>query len=304
MAPLIPDYTRPAMPDSRVYINGQFHDPDAATLSVEDRGTLFADGVYEVTHYFFGQAFAMDEHLARLRRSLAGIRLAEPPHVAELPRVSDQLVAELGVASASVYWQVTRGPARRDHRLPAQTRPTVLVMAYKSPKAQQALNPDGPVRTARVVLAEDLRWRQCWIKSLMLLPNALARDAAIAAGANDALMHDNGLVTEASASNAFVVRRGELYTHPADGRILPGITRGVLIDLARAEGIGVHEQAVTLDELRTAEEAFICSTTTNVTAVTHVDGQPIGDGQPGPVTHRLHRAITNHILQMCKAPVG
>ena len=289
------------MPDSRVYINGQFHDPETATLSVEDRGTLFADGVYEVTHYFFGRAFAMDEHLARLRRSLAGIRLAEPPYVAELPRVSDQLVAELGVESASVYWQVTRGPARREHRLPVEPRPTVLAMAYRSPRAQQALDPDGPVRTTRLMLADDVRWKHCWIKSLMLLPNALARDAAVAAGADDALMHDNGVVTEASASNAFIIRNGELYTHPADGRILPGITRGVLIDLARAEGLTVHEQAATVEELRSAEEAIICSTTTNVTAVTHVDGQPIGPGTPGPVTHRLHRAITRHVIATCQA---
>ena len=288
------------MPDSRVYINGQFHEPDAAALSVEDRGTLFADGVYEVTHYFFGRAFAMDAHLARLRRSLAGIRLAEPAYVAELPRVSDQLVAELGVESASVYWQVTRGPARREHRLPAEPRPTVLAMAYRSPKAQEALDPDGPVRTVRLMLADDVRWKHCWIKTLMLLPNALARDAAVAAGADDALMHDRGVITEASASNAFVVRDGELYTHPADGRILPGITRDVVIRLARAEGLAVHEQAATVDELRTADEAFICSTTTNVTAVTHVDGQPMGTGAVGAVTHRLHRAITRHVRAACQ----
>ena len=292
------------MSDSSVYNNGTFHAPEDAHLSVEDRGTLFADGVYEVTHYFHGQAFAMQAHMDRIRRSLAGIRIDEPPHLAELPAVSDRLVAELGVESAAVYWQVTRGPARRDHRLPAEPAPTVLAMAYAAPRAQDKLEPDAPVPTGKVVLAEDVRWKQCWIKTLMLLPNVLARDAAIAAGAQDAILHEGDVVTEATASNAFIVRDGEVHTHPTNGRILPGITRDVLLELAHDEGIAVRERPVTVDELRGADEVFLSSTTTNVTAITHVDGEPIGSGQAGPVTTALHAAMSRHITQACRAAVG
>ncbi|MEX2544584.1 MAG: aminotransferase class IV [Phycisphaeraceae bacterium] len=292
------------MPDSQVYINGQYLSADDAHLSVEERGTLFADGVYEVTHYFHGEAFAMSAHVDRLRRSLAGVRIDEPAWVADLPAVSDRLVAQLDVDSAAVYWQVTRGPARRDHRIPAQTTPTVLAMAYAAPAAQEKLSPDAPVATAKAMLAEDIRWKQCWMKTLMLLPNVLARDAAIAAGAADAIFHEDGIITEATASNAFVVRGGEIHTHPTNGRILPGITRDVLLALARDGGIRVHEQAPTVDELRTADEVFLSSTTTNVTAITHVDGKAIGDGQPGPVTRQLHTILARHILQSCNAPVA
>jgi len=281
-----------------VYLDGRCLPKHEATFSIEERAALFADGVYEVVRYYHGNPFAMQPHLDRLRRSMQAIDLPEPDAVADLPAISDQLIDRNAHHNGQVYWQISRGPAPRNHVYPDEPAPTVLVMTYPAPP----LDANASCPTCRAALTEDRRWVDCWIKSLMLLPNSMARTAARRAGQDEAIFHRNNHITEGASTNAFLVKDGALYTHPADGRILAGITRSILLDIAQHENIPVHEHAFTTDDIPRADELFICGTTTHVTAVTHVDGQPIATGQPGAVTERLHRALLRRILEQCGEP--
>ncbi len=281
--------------DAVVYLNGAFVPRHEAVMPLEDRGALFADGVYEVTRYFGGRSYALRRHLDRLRRSLAGIELPAPTDVDRLEAISDDAVRRNGLADARVYWHVTRGAAPRNHLFPREARPTVLVIAY----------PDRPLDTApapramTAVFAEDERWAGCWIKSLMLLPNVLAKNRAAAAGADEAILHRDGRVTEGSSTNVFIARDGELITHPADRWILNGITRQIVIERARELGVTVHERPFSPDELLHADEAFFCGTTVMVRPITRVDDRAIGDGKTGPLTARLYTALVNHVTDEC-----
>ncbi len=283
------------MADPYVYLNGQYLPKGQAALSVEDRGTLFADGVYEVVRYCSGRPLAMAAHLNRLHRSLAGIELPAPPEIDQLPTISDELVQRNGMPDAKVYWQITRGPAARQHVFPASPQPTVLAMSYAIP----AIDPHAACAAWRAILTEDRRWRDCWIKSLMLLPNVLARNKAAAVGCHEAIMHRNGIVTEASSANVFLVKDGELRTHPANCQILAGVTRQILIDLARELDYAVREEPFPTEQLLHADEVLLTGTTTDVAAIVEVDGQVIGDGKAGEVTQQLHRALLQHTLSAC-----
>ncbi|MEX0654361.1 MAG: D-amino acid aminotransferase [Phycisphaeraceae bacterium] len=290
----------PATPSTMlVYLNGHFLPKDQATLSVEDRGTLFGDGVYEVLEYYDGRPFAMQGHLDRLRQSLAGIRLPAPAAVDRLPEISDELLRRNHLTHARLYWQVTRGPAPRNHLPPDEPTPTVLAI----PTPIAPLNVRAPVQCWKAITHDDLRWARCCYKTLMLLPNTLAKDEARRAGCQEAILHRNGTVTEGSATNVLAVCDGALWTHPADASILHGITRAIAIDLARALGLALHETALTVEQLRAAEEVMVTGTTARVTAITHVDGHPIGAGEAGPVTTRLHETFLKQLSQQCQ-PAG
>lgn len=283
-----------------VYLNGAHVPRHEATLSVEDRGTLFGDGVYEVIRYFGGRPLAMQAHLDRLRRSLAGIELPEPEDIARLPEISDALVPRNGLSEAKVYWQVTRGPGPRQHVMPDDPSPSVLVMTYPA----SPIDPQASCPAWRTTLVEDRRWGDCWIKSLMLLPNVLARSQAARVGCQEAIMQRDGVVTEGSSTNVFIATGGELRTHPADRHILGGVTRNLIIELAQQEGYRVRESACGVEQMLSADEVFLTGTTTHIAAVTHVGDQAIGDAQPGPMTHALHRALMQHVLETCAAPAG
>ena len=282
--------------DPLVYHNGRFLPESEATLSVQDRGVLFADGVYEVVRYDRGRPFAMRAHVDRLRRSLAGIELAgvDP---SEIAGVSDELMRRGGLTDARVYWQVTRGPARRDFVVPADPEPSVTLIAYPMPP----LDPDAPLAAGPAMIAEDCRWTRCWIKSLMLLPASLAKSRAKAGGAVEAIFerHKPGgekHITEGSSTNVFIVQDGRLRTHPTDGWVLPGVTREVVVDLAAADGVACDaDTPFDRQTLQSADEVFVCSTT-QFTAITSVDGHAIADGRPGPITQRLAAAYSRAIL--------
>ena len=293
-------------PANLVYHRGQFVPYAQATLEVQDRGVLFADGVYEVVRYDRGRAFAMTPHVERLGRSLAGIELLGVglPGVdpAEVAARSDELVERNKLRDAKVYWQVTRGPQPRDFLMPPpeELQPSVTLIAYPASPIER----DAPLAHGSAIIADDIRWTRCWIKSLMLLPASLAKTRAKKIGAVEALFEraKPGQVekhlTEGSSTNLFMVRDGRLQTHPLDGWVLPGITRATLLSLATDLGIHTLEQPFTRDELITAEEVFVCSTT-QLTALTAVDGSAIagpGDGRPGPITTRLHHAYLDAIL--------
>lgn len=278
-----------------VYLNGRIVPRAEARLDVEDRGTQFGDGVYEVLCYYGGKSFGMAGHLARIQRSLGGIELAVTDEVRRLDQISDDLVRRNNLLDAKVYWQITRGSAPRNHLIPDDIKPSVLVMASAIPP----LAIHAPPRPLKAILFEDHRWLQCWIKSLMLLPNALAKTRAVRAGADEAILHRGDIVTEGSSTNVFAVRGGEIFTHPADERILGGITRDTVLTLARQMGLICHEQHYRVTELLACEEVFITGTSTHVAAIVRINGSNIGDGRPGPVSCRLYAGLMAHMAREC-----
>jgi len=278
-----------------VYLNGQYLDRAQASLSVDERGVHFADGVYEVVRYFNGQAFTLNEHLDRLKRSLDGIDLIFDADT--IAGISDELVQRNDLTDARVYWQVTRGSGLRNHVIADGLTPTV----YLSAEEAKPLGAAPPLPTTSVITTLDDRWHNCWIKSLMLLPNSLAKTKAAKAGAGEALFIRDGRVTEGASTNAFAVFDGELYTHPADRYILEGITRNVIIELAKSQGIPMHEQAFTSADLPSADELFITGTGTLLTAITALDGNMIQDGHPGAITNELWDAFVQRVQADCGA---
>lgn len=281
--------------DPTIYLNGRFVPKSAAAISVDERGMFFGDGVYEVLRFYAGRPLALDLHVDRMSQSLQRIELSPPDDFDRFPLIVSELVKRNGLTDARVYWQVTRGAAPRNPGFPKGVPPTVMVTASQC----AALDPDAPVPTLTATLMPDERWANCWIKSLMLLPNVLASNAAHRAGFDSAILHRGGTVTEATNANAMIVRAGELWTHPANRYVLNGVTRQLVLRCAREIGIPVREQTYTTDQLLDADEVLLTGTTIHVTAVTHVDQGPIGDGKPGPVTQRLHDALTDLIAGEC-----
>ncbi len=280
---------------SVAYFNGQYLPKDDVCLSPDDRGFLFADGVYEVVRSYRGKLFAADAHLRRLRRSLGAVRL-EWADCDQFPQIAAELVRRSGLADAeaTVYLQVTRGVAPRHHPFPEPPPPPTVYATAKPIEAESEHEQDG----LRIILVPDIRWGRCDIKSVALLPNVLAAQEAREAGADEAVFVREGLVTEGTRTNVAIVRQGALLTHPTDHRILPGITRAMVLELCHELGIAAHERPFTADELRNAEEVLIIGTTKEVSGAVMVDGQPVSDGQPGPVTRRLAAAYADLVARL------
>lgn len=264
-------------------------------MGVDDRGTLFGDGVYEVLRFFAGRPLAMDRHQQRMRESLSRIELDPQDDFEQFPLIAQSLLEKNGLVDARFYWQITRGVSPRKVHYPKDVPPTVLVV----PSPCAGLDTSAGVPTQTAILAPDERWSNCWIKSLMLLPNVLAANAAFRAGADAAILHRDGKVTEATNANTMIVRDGVVWTHPADRWILNGVTRQLVMERADAAGIPLREKAFGTDELLAADEVFLTGTTINVTAITQIDGQLINSGRPGPVTAGLHEALNLHIHSQC-----
>lgn len=274
-----------------VYLDGQYVPLEQAKVSVLDRGFLFADGVYEVTRVFAGRPFLLGRHLARFRRSLREIRLPEPPDVADLPAISEELIARNQSREATLYWQVTRGAAPRHPSFPSQAPPTVLAMTVVQPPHEL----EQPMPSLTAITVDDERWHRCDIKAIALLPNVLAHQRAREAEVDLAILRREGLVTEGSSTSIFVVLDGVLHTHPANHWILAGVTRSLLLELARKIGIEVREEAVEAAALVHAQEVLVCSTSMLVASVVRVDGRTIGEGEPGPIGRRLRSALVESI---------
>jgi len=272
------------------YVNGRYLPFPAAKVHVEDRGYQFGDGVYEVCEVRGGQLIDWRRHLERLGRSLGELRIRMPMSARALGVIMREVVDRNRLGYGIVYVQITRGVARRDHAFPTgQTRPSVVVTARALNKVRnEALAEQG----IAVITVADNRWARVDIKTIGLLPNVLARQAALERGARDAWFIDaHGMVTEASSANVWIVTsRGTLITRHADNAILRGITRTVLFDAIKAEGLTVEERAFTLEEAYGAREAFITSASQIVLPVVRVDDRIIGDGKPGPVAIALRRA--------------
>lgn len=262
-----------------VYLNGRYMPLEQACISPLDRGFLFADGVYEVIPSYGGVPFLLDAHLDRLGRSLAAIRLADPLPGPLWRQMLERLLIENPGGDRSIYVQVTRGAAPRDHAFPAGTPATVFATVSPITQPGPALAETG----VAVVTMQDQRWGRCDIKSVALLANVLARQRAVDDNAVEAILLRDGLLTEGAASNVFVVRNGAVSTPPVTSAILPGITRAFLLDLLRAGGRVCHEESVPEAALRAADEIWLTSSTREVLPVTRIDGQAVGDGHPGTV---------------------
>ena len=276
------------------YVNGRYLPMRAAKVHVEDRGYQFGDGVYEVCEVRGGRLIDERRHLDRLKRSLAELRIRLPMSPAALGIVLREVIAKNRIGYGIVYLQVTRGVARRDHAFPApEVRPSVVVTARALNSARnEALAAAG----IAVVSVPDNRWGRVDIKTIGLLPNVLARQAAIERGARDAWFVDkDGTVTEGASSNAWIVTQaGTIVTRPADDAILRGITRTVVLEAIKALGLAVEERAFTLEEAYAAREAFVTAASQIVLPVVRIDGRPIGDGKPGPVATALRREFHRH----------
>jgi D-alanine transaminase len=287
----------------KVYLNGEYVERSQAKVSIDDRGFLFGDGVYEVTRIRGGRFFEGERHERRLARNLAELELVLPEGVtpASLGEVALRLAAENGIGrgEALAYFQVTRGVAPRAHQFPVGVAPTVFVSVG-------AFSPPDALRTRGVACVSypDIRWSRCDIKSVNLLPNVLAKQYAVSKGAYEAFFVRDGAFTEGASTNFFAVVDGEIRTYRNSNLILPGISRDVALDLASAEGIAVREEPLRVDELPRAAELFLTSTMNDVMPVVSLDGRTIGDGRPGPVTARLARVVDAHIAEQCGPAVG
>ncbi len=269
------------------YVNGQYRPHGQATVHIEDRGFQFADGVYEVWSVFDGKLADFEGHLTRLHRSLNELRIAIPMSEAALTRVLQETVRRNRIVEGIVYLQVTRGTARRDHPFPAEgTPPSVIVTARSIPLSKGNAS---AAKGVAVTTYPDIRWGRCDIKTVGLLPNVLAKQAAKEKGAAEAWMVDEaGLVTEGSSTNAWIVDEdGVLRTRDAQANILRGITRTAVMALVADEGLKIEERAFTVDEVKRAREAFYTSASGFVMPATSIDGVKIGDGKPGPVATKL-----------------
>ena len=267
-----------------VFLNGKFMPVGEARVPVLDRGFIFGDGVYELVPVYSRIPFRMDEHLARLERSLAAVRIRNPYSRAEWRDIILQLIAKQPFEDQGVYFQVTRGVAKRDHAFPKDAAPTVFLMSNPLVTPPQELVKRG----ASAVTAVDDRWLHCDIKSISLIGNCLLRQVSADAGAVETILFRDGSLTEASSSNVFVVRQGVILSPPKSNLILPGITFDVVAELAQGAGLPLEFRAVAEAEVRGADEVWVTSSSKEVLAIVTLDGKPVGDGKPGPLFRRMH----------------
>lgn len=273
------------------YVNGRYVPHRDACVHVEDRGYQFADGVYEVCEIWSGHIVDETRHLDRLERSLRELRIGMPLTRPALRVVLREVVRRNRVRDGLVYMQVTRGVARRDHAFPAPDTPPALVVTAKS--IARAKGDRMAEEGISVITLPDNRWERVDIKTVGLLPNAIAKQKAKEAGAKEAWFVDrDGYVTEGASTTAWIVTRdGVLVTRPNGRDILPGVTRMTVTDLAKREGIRVEERKFTVDEAKSAREAFITAASTLVMPVVMIDGTPVANGAPGSIAIRLRAAF-------------
>jgi D-alanine transaminase len=276
--------------DRIVYLNGAFVRLEDAKVPVLDRGFIYGDGVYEVVPVYAREPFRLAQHLARLQRSLDGIRLANPYHDERWKSLVGEIVARQPFDDQAVYLQITRGVAKRDHAFPANAAPTVFMMSNPLPLPTR----EQIERGVAVVTADDNRWQRCDLKTTSLLGNVLMRQLAADAGAVETVMFRDGWLTEASASNVLVVIGGTIVAPPKNNHILPGITYDAVIEFARAAGLPLAIRPLTRDETFAADEMWLSSSTKEVLAVTTVDGKPFGGGAPGPVFRSIYEVFQAH----------
>jgi len=286
----------PGVPgESQVYLNGEFLRVDEAKVSVLDRGFIFGDGIYEVVPVYQGNAFRMAEHLNRLDRSLAALRIAQPFDREGWVNLIEQLLARTNLETCIVYLQVTRGVARRDHQFPATpVTPTVfgMISPWEPPSAAQR------TQGLTAISIPDERWLHCEIKSVSLLGNVLAKQQAVDADADEVVQFRDGYLTEGSSTNIWVVSGGKLLAPPKNNLILEGIRYGLMGELAAEAGVPFEARRITREEVKSADELMLSSATKEVLPIVTLDGKPVGSGKPGPVFEQLRAGYDARIAAL------
>lgn len=277
------------------YFNGKFLPKNDIMISPDDRGFLFADGIYEVIRWYEGFFYDIDNHVTRLKRSLRELRISWD-NADMFPSIAFDLIKlnNLETLPAMIYLQVTRGAARRSHTFPSpEVPPTVYAYAWSFvPESQSSES------GIKVMLKEDIRWSRCDIKSVALLPNTLSFQEAFENGLKECIFVRNGLITEGSHSNIFFVIDSTLYTHPESNQVLSGVTRKNVLRIAEEAGIKIREEAVPESHLRFVQEAFITNTSSEMTPVTYIGGNTLNEGIPGPVTRLIREKFDAEILAL------
>lgn len=272
-----------------VFLNGAYV-PEDTKISYNDRGIQFGDGIYEVVRVYQGELFTATEHFERLVRSASEIAIDTGYTVEQYIEICKQLIEKNKIENGTVYIQVTRGDAIRNHPYPENTTPNVLLYTNTSERPIQDLQ-----QGVKAITAEDFRWLRCDIKSLNLLGNIMNKQKAVTSGAKEAIQIRNGIVTEGASSNVFIVKDGKIITHPANNFILNGITRRVIKQIAEAEGIPFEELTFDENALKEADEVFISSTSIEVMPVVEIDGKYVNQGKIGTVTKLLQHKFNEKI---------
>ncbi|WP_281886229.1 D-amino-acid transaminase [Paenibacillus sp. YYML68] len=273
-----------------VWYNNELVPRKSVSISPDDRGYYFGDGIYEVYRVYRGVIFEANGHYDRLKRTAEALRIPLHDTAETLNKKLNELVQKNGLDTGTIYLQITRGAAPRAHPFPAAAEPVMLAYTTEYERPLAAMRSG-----IAAVTSEDIRWLRCDLKTLNLLANVLAKQEALDRGAQEVVLHRSGTVTECSASNMMMVKDGILYTHPANNLILHGITRQVVLKLARQSGMTVKEEPFTTAQLAQADEAFITGTTVEITPVIKLDDAPIAEGVPGPVTRKLQEAFEAYI---------
>jgi D-alanine transaminase len=278
------------MSDKLIYLNGQYIPLSEAKVSVLDRGFIFGDGIYEVIPAYGGKALRFDHHMQRLQNSLDAVRITNPLSNKKWQEILDKLIAETGPQDQYLYLHITRGVASRDHRFPDNTKPTVFVMS-------SILQPVEPTLLEKGVIAitlDDIRWQYCNIKAIALLPNILLRQQAVDQNAMEAILIRDGNITEGAASNVFIVSKGIIKTPPKDKKLLPGITRDLIVELAETHNLAIEEVAISEKEFLAADEIWLTSSTKEILPVTKINAQTVGNGKPGPIWEDMYNKYQDY----------
>lgn len=282
------------LPASPCYLNGKYTTLREARISVLDRGFIFGDGIYEVVPVYAGRLFRFEQHMARMERSLAELRIGNPMDRAQWRDIVEQLVQRLAAQSGQtpaqtdqiVYIQITRGVAMRDHVMPTDIAPTVFVMSNPMKPVPQGQRDKG----VACVTADDFRWKKAHIKATSLLGAVFSRQISFDAGAVETVMFRDGFLSEAAASNVWVVKNGTVCGAPKDNLVLEGIRYGLIEDICRSAGLPFELRRISREEVLAADELLLSSATKEVLAITQLDGKPVGNGVPGPVYAKLYAA--------------
>lgn len=278
-----------------VFLNGQWLPAEQAQVSVFDRGFLFGDGIYEVLPVYGHHLLRLDEHLSRLRDSLAEVGINNPYCEQEWRELFCNLLLQNNAENCAIYLQITRGSSgNRDHSIPKDIEPTVFACVNPLPVVPETVLQNG----VSAITREDIRWHRCHIKAITLLANVLLKEEGTAEGCNETLLVRDGKISEGASSNVFAVINGTLVTPPKGPELLPGITRDLVLELAEQQSdLPVEQRTLTEAELRSASEILITSSTRELYPVTELDGEPVGNGSPGPVWQQLFSAYQDYKAQ-------
>ena len=267
------------MSSQLIYLNGEYLPLNEAKVSVLDRGFIFGDGVYEVIPSYGSKPLRFEHHMQRLQNSLDAVRIENPLSTLQWQEIIDKLISATDSQDQYIYLHITRGVASRDHRFPDKAKPTIFVMSNILHPVDTELLKTG----VAAVTLDDIRWQYCNIKAIALLPNILLRQQAVDKGAVEAILIRNGNITEGAASNTFIVTNGIIKTPPKDQKLLPGITRDLIVEIANTHNMPIEEVVINEKELLNADEIWLTSSTKEILAVTQINEQQVGNGKPGPV---------------------